>query len=98
VTPLRLSPAAEADLSDIWDFTAEQWDSRQADRYVRMIVERAQGAAEGRLPMRLADNIRSGYTKIAAGSHMIYFRPTGGEVEVVRILHQSMDVDSKLGS
>lgn len=93
---MRLSPAAIADLEGIWEFTAEQWDSGQADRYVRMIAERASGAAEGRLPVRSASSIRPGYTKIAAGAHMIYLRGSGGEMEVVRILHQSMDVDGRL--
>ena len=31
----RLSPAAEADLENIWDFTAQQWSPDQAESYIR---------------------------------------------------------------
>ena len=32
-----LSPAAQADLSEIWDYTAEHWGEAQAERYTRRI-------------------------------------------------------------
>jgi plasmid stabilization system protein ParE len=34
VTRFFLTPAAEADLEAIWDYTEEQWGWRQAERYV----------------------------------------------------------------
>lgn len=30
----RLTPKAEADLEDIWFYTAESWSPAQADRYI----------------------------------------------------------------
>jgi toxin ParE1/3/4 len=32
-----LSPRAQADLSDIWDYTAERWGVDQAEAYIRLI-------------------------------------------------------------
>jgi plasmid stabilization system protein ParE len=32
------SPRAHADMSGIWDYTAEHWGVDQADRYIRQIV------------------------------------------------------------
>ena len=93
----RLSPAAEADLENIWDFTVQQWDRDQAERYVRAIQERLLGVAEGRVPARSAEAIRAGYLKCAAGSHMIYFRREDDEIVVIRILHQAMDIEGQLG-
>jgi toxin ParE1/3/4 len=34
MTGCVLSPAAAADLREIWDYTARNWGSEQADRYV----------------------------------------------------------------
>ena len=33
----RLTPAAQRDLSSIWDFTQERWDENQAEIYVSEI-------------------------------------------------------------
>lgn len=96
MTRYRLSPAAEADLEAIWEFTATQWNRDQAETYIRMIKERLLGLVEGRIPPRSAGEARAGYFKCAAGSHMIYFRRETDEIIVVRILHQSMDVDRRL--
>lgn len=89
-----LSPAARADLDDIFDYTAQQWGLDQAETYVRGLqhaIERA--AADPRIG-RSCDEIRPGYRKLVAGSHTLYYRLTGdGVVDVVRILHQRMDVD-----
>lgn len=37
MTRYRLSPAAQRNLSTIWDFTEERWDVRQAETYVNEI-------------------------------------------------------------
>lgn len=41
--------------------------------------------------------IRPGYRKLSAGSHTLFYRVTGeGTIDVVRVLHQRMDVDRNL--
>jgi toxin ParE1/3/4 len=43
VRQYRLTPAAQRDLSSIWDFTQERWDARQAETCVseiRAAIER----------------------------------------------------------
>ena len=54
------------------------------------------GWRTGRVSSLTAEDIRSGYRKTACGSHMIYFRQDGDDIEVIRILHQSMDVGRHL--
>lgn len=42
-------------------------------------------------------HIRPGYRKQLSGWHVIYYRLTEeGSVEIVRVLHRSMDVDGHL--
>jgi len=44
---LLLSPAAQTDLSDIWDFTAERWGERQAERYTLQLRDVMRDLAAG---------------------------------------------------
>lgn len=92
----HLSPAAERDIENIWDYTEERWGRRQSVRYVRDLQAVCAGLADGSTPSRSADDIREGYRKAACGSHTAYFRIDSGRTVIVRILHQSMDVDRHL--
>lgn len=89
-----LSPAARADLEDIWDYTSDRWDLDQAEAYVRGLQRAIERAAEDPRVGRSCDEVRPGYRKLAAGSHTLYYRLTDdGTVDIVRILHQRMDAD-----
>ena len=89
-----LSPAARADLESIWDYTCERWDIKQAEEYVREIQLAIERIVANPMIGRACDDVRPGYRKHAVGSHTLYYRIGGGDmVDVVRILHQRMDVD-----
>ncbi|WP_433603730.1 type II toxin-antitoxin system RelE/ParE family toxin (plasmid) [Nocardia sp. CA-135953] len=92
-----LSPAAQADLEQIWDYTAQRWDADQAEEYLRALQRAIERAAVNPRIGQACDEIRPGYLKLAAGSHMLFYRVTAdGEVDVVRVLHQRMDIDRHL--
>ncbi|HEV6967760.1 type II toxin-antitoxin system RelE/ParE family toxin [Roseateles sp.] len=95
MTGFILSPLAQNDLGGIWDYTARHWGNDQADHYVRQIVAVCADLAAGRKPGRNAEAIRPGYRKCAVGSHVLFYR-IGEGVEVIRILHQRMDVERHL--
>lgn len=88
----RLSPAARSDLESIWDYTVRHWGEAQAEIYTRGIQAACEALSNGTLVSRSADDIRAGYRKAAAGSHVIFFRLRSDVIEIIRILHQSMDV------
>ena len=88
-----LTPAAQADLEDIWDFTVSRWGVTRAERYVRDIRSTCEALAAGTLIGRSAEDIRSGYRKTLVGSHVLFFKQVDSAIEVVRILHQSMDIE-----
>lgn len=93
-----LSPAAQADLSAIWDYSAKTWGRDQADRYVIGIRDACQALADGSKKGRSADAVRLGYSKLPVGSHLLFYRvSTTGTIDVVRILHQRMDIAARLG-
>ncbi len=92
-----LSPRAGRDLSDIWDYSAEQWGVAQADRYIRLITTACEALATGHVTGRSADTIRTGYFRYGVGSHVLFYRPQPqGGIAIVRVLHQRMDVDRHL--
>lgn len=87
----RLTPAAQRDLSAIWDFTEERWDARQAETYVTEIRAAIERIADDPDRGRTCDDIREGYRRYSIGSHLIFYVQSAGSVDVVRILHQRMD-------
>lgn len=91
----RLSPLARADLEDIYAYTLKTWSSAQAVRYHNDIVMTFNDLASGRKSGRLVD-IRDGYFKYAVGSHMVFFRHVDHGIDIMRILHQAMDVGRHL--
>ena len=88
-----LSPAARADLEEIWNYTVRHWGVAQAERYTRDIQAACEALSDGILVGRSAEDIRAGYRKVAVGSHVVYFRERADTLEVIRILHQRMDVE-----
>ena len=52
---------------------------------------------DGRKQGRAIDDIRPVYRKLAVASHFLFYRITdAGLINVIRILHQRMDVASRL--
>jgi toxin ParE1/3/4 len=96
VTPVRLTPQARADLDDIWTYTAERWSLDQAEAYLRTLDATFQLLARHPGMGRGIDDIRQGYFKFPAASHILFFRVEKGQVEIVRILHKSSDVETQL--
>lgn len=92
-----LSPAAKADLEKIWDYTRERWSDDQAEGYVREIQRAIERVVDNPRIGRPCDEVRAGYRRHAVGSHTLYYRITsGGLIDVVRVLHQRMNVDRHL--
>lgn len=91
VKPYRLTPAAQRDLSEIWDFTEERWDASQAEMYIaeiRAVIERVAADPERG---RSCDEIRRSYRRYGIESHLLFFVETADSVDIVRVLQQRMD-------
>ena len=93
--PYRLSPLAEADLESIWLYTLKNWSLEQADHYQNEIIAVIEKIARGIKTGRPV-NIREGYLKYAVGSHFVFYRQADSSLDVIRILHQRMDVEAHL--
>lgn len=95
----RLSARAEADLADIWVYSAEQWGVDQADRYIDALLSRFVWLSDHPSLWRPRADIAAGLHSYPHQRHMIYFRMSdtaGAAIEIVRMLHGRMEPDAHL--
>lgn len=94
---IRLLPSAQRDLDAIWNYTAAAWGVDQAESYLQTLrrdMERLRGYPELG-PAHLSRH--AAFRKLASGHHIIFYLVAGPAVEVVRVLHERMDVSRQLG-
>ena len=91
MSAFRLTPAAQRDLSEIWDFTQKRWDVVQAEEYIAEIRDAIERVAKDPNRGRRCDDIRDGYRRYVVGSHLVFFVEEEDAIDVIRILHQRMD-------
>jgi len=88
-----LTGKAKEDLKDIARFTQKRWGKEQRNKYLQIFDNSFQTLARNPAMGRECREIRVGYYKFPTGSHVIFYRRiTGQPIEIVRILHESMDV------
>ena len=68
-----LSPRAQSDLEEIWDYTARQWGIDQAEIYIRQLWRDVEAVAANPAIGRPCPEVRTGYHKFRSGSHVIFF-------------------------
>ncbi len=93
----RLTKKAAEDLALIWNYTVDTWSENQADHYFRMLLDSCQNISEGRITGKRYEGIFTGLLGKKAGKHIIFYRKVEGDVvEIVRILHELMDLKRRI--
>jgi toxin ParE1/3/4 len=93
----RLTNAALKDLDEIWAYTYRKWSVDQADRYYNFIIDKFDYIASNPYSGKPMDHIKEGYRSSAVKSHVVFYKiAVDMTVEIVRILHQRMDVDNRM--
>lgn len=89
MTHWQLTRAAQLDLVSIWNYTIDRWGEDQAEAYIQQIEHDLTAAANGSKLVRPLDKV----WRIKSGHHLcIFSRLPGGGIEIIRILHERMDV------
>lgn len=96
MTRFVLSPLARADLGQIWDYTEQRWGANQAETYLRRLQAAIELVAADPDQGRRCDEIRPGYRKHPAGSHILFYRLLPDGIDILRILHRRMDFERHL--
>ncbi|AUC83260.1 type II toxin-antitoxin system RelE/ParE family toxin [Lacinutrix sp. Bg11-31] len=95
----RISKQAITDLNSIWVYTLHKWFKKQADRYYNLIIDEIEFISKNYLSGKSVDQTRKNYRVTKIKSHLIFYRKTDNEtIEIVRILHQKMDVKKLLNT
>lgn len=93
----RISDAAIIDLDKIWLYTLETWSAEQADRYYNLLIEEIKYIAIDFESGKEMNHIKSGYRAAKVKSHIIFYKKANDDIiEVIRILHQMMDIPNRL--
>ena len=85
-----LSGKAKADVKEIGRYTQHRWGVKQRNRYLGELDGCFQKIGANPTLGNSAEAIRAGYRRIREGSHVVFFRKAGNEVEIVRVLHERM--------
>jgi len=92
-----ISEKALEDINNIWIYTAENWSIEQADRYYNLIIDEIEYIVDNLDMARDFGKIRKSYRYSKVKSHLIFFKKDKtNEIEVVRILHERMDIENRL--
>ncbi len=86
-------PLARSDLSEIWDYIADDNEAR-ADAFVDLIDQKIQALARQPNMGRARDELAEGLRSFPVGRHVIFYRVVPAGIEIVRILHGSRDLNA----
>lgn len=89
--PLRIADAAQADLRDIKRYTEQTWGAAQARRYLDELRARFDLLSKRSRLGRSREDLGTGLRSLPSGGHVIFYKDTDDWIEIVRILHASMD-------
>ena len=88
--------AAIHDLEEIWLYTFTTWTQEQADRYHLLINNEINYLSSKPESGKNVDYLRKGYRSAKVKSNYIFYRFTATELEIVRILHENMDIPNRI--
>lgn len=104
VWTVRLGRQAEQDYVEILQWTTKTFGEGQASTYAETMARAIEALEEGpdALGARARDDIQPGIRTLyvarqgRAGRHFVVFRVSGSDIDVLRLLHDSMDLPRHL--
>lgn len=94
---LRFTNKAVYDLTQIWNYTVDKWSEKQADQYYHMLIENRNEVACNQELGRNYSGVNEKLLGFKAGRHIIFYRIIEkNEVEIIRILHEQMDLKNRI--
>lgn len=85
------------DLTEIWDYTVEEWSQNQAEKYYNLIMASCMDLANNPQLGKSYEILSLNVYGYKCGQHIIFFRVISkNEIEIERILHGMMDLKNKI--
>lgn len=93
----RLSGPARIDLLEIWSYTNREWGQSQADLYVDGLITRFAWLVSRKPIWKKRSDIAPGLHSYHHERHVIMFRETSTGIDILRVLHERMEVARQTG-
>lgn len=85
------------DINDIWNYTLEKWSEYQADKYYAALKFACNEIGDNPELGRKYSGIRRNLLGLKTGKHVIFYQiVSSDEIEIIRILHERMDLKNRL--
>ena len=88
---IHLRQAAENDLESIFLYSVEKFGSARAEQYIRDLERTLVAITMENASTKDCSYVTAGLYRCTCVSHIIFFKYTNSGIEVMRILHKSMD-------
>jgi len=93
-----LTNKAVEDLSEVWEYTYEVWSESQADKYYELLTNSFSEIVQNPAIGKNYEEIDSAILGLRVGKYIVFYRAVkSSDIEIVRILHQRMDLKSRMG-
>ena len=86
-----ITPIARLDLKDISHYTDKKWGRRQRLKYLKQLKDRFLFLANNPQIGKKRDEIIGSPYSFHEGRHVIFYRTSAEGIEILRVLHDSMD-------
>ena len=93
----NLTKKAVEDLSDIWNYTFEYWSEAQADKYYKMLLDNFTDISNNPDLGKSYNEVTINLKGLRVNRHIIFYRKLNPDlVEIMRILHERMDLKNRI--
>ncbi len=89
-----ITPLAEADLDEIWNYISE-YNEPAADKFMRDLAAKFQLLADNKEIGKRQDDFIVEMRMFPFKKYHIYYFPTAGGVEIYRVLHGARDAEGE---
>lgn len=85
------------DLTEIWNYTYDEWSENQADKYYLLLLNSFQELAENPKKGKKYEIVNPHLLGYKSGKHIIFYRIiSDATIEITRILQGRMDLKNKI--
>lgn len=94
---VTLRQEAIDDLNNIWTYTFEKWSEKQADKYYATLEFACTQIGENPELGKEYKGINNNLLGLRTGKHIIFYQVINEqEIEIIRILHERMDLKNRI--
>ena len=86
-----LSPQSQKSLEDIRDYTFTNFGQQQTKLYLQGLRQKMRHLAKHPIDGKQRDEVKVGYRCASIRSHTIFYRVRDTHIDIIDILHQSME-------